>query len=65
MKGNVMQMLAQAILSLLKGYLIKLAGKEFIEWCLLEIADAVVKSTKTPHDDKLLAKIKEVIKEGE
>jgi hypothetical protein len=50
------------LVNLLKGYVIKLASKEFIEWVLLEIADAAVKATKTPHDDKWLAKIKEVIK---
>ena len=56
-----MQLLANLLISILKGYLIKLASKEFIEYVIFEAAEAAVKSTKTKHDDKFLAKIKEVV----
>jgi len=53
--------LKTVIFPLFKSYLAKLATKEFFEWALLEIADAAVKSTKTGHDDKWLAKFKRTI----
>lgn len=49
------------ILPLLKGYVVKLATKEFAHYILMQIAEAIVKSTKTKQDDKFLAKIKEEI----
>lgn len=58
----VLKPVASATLSLLKGYLAKLATKEFIQWAIFEVADAAVKSTKTEVDDKWLEKIKETIK---
>lgn len=56
-----MQMLAQLVLSLLKGYLVKLATKEFAHWAFFQIGEAIVKNTKTEEDDKWLLKIKETI----
>ena len=52
-----------AVVSLLKGYLVKLASREVMEFVLFEIGDAAVKSTKTPHDDRWLEKFKEVVKD--
>lgn len=49
------------LVSLVKSYLVKLATKEFAHWVLFEIADAIVKSTKTKEDDKWLTKIKETV----
>jgi hypothetical protein len=57
-----MNIIAGIVVSLLKGYLVKLATKEFIEFVILEVADAAVKSTKTEADDKWLAKVKDVVK---
>jgi hypothetical protein len=58
------------LLSLLKGYImrlasqeLRLASQEFIEWVIFQLAEAAVKNTKTPHDDVWLAKIKETVKE--
>lgn len=54
-------LVASALLSLLKGYVAKLATKEFAHYVFMQLAEALVKSTKTPHDDAFLAKIKEII----
>jgi hypothetical protein len=56
-----MQLVIAGLVKLIKGYAVKLATAEFIEWVLFEIAEAAVKSTKTPHDDKLLEKLKEIL----
>lgn len=46
-------------LSTVVGILTKAASKEVMEWLLFYVADLIVKSTKTPHDDAFLEKIKE------
>ena len=56
-----MQMIASIVLNLFKGYFIKLASKEFIEYVIFSLAEAAVKNTKTPHDNEWLEKIKEVL----
>ncbi len=56
-----MQIIAKLIMGLLKSYVVKLATQEFAHWCLAQIADAIVKSTKTKEDDKWLEKITETI----
>lgn len=52
-----------AILAALRAIFIKLiaaiAAKSLLEWLLFWVADAIVKSTKTPHDDEFLKKLKE------
>lgn len=50
-------------LSLLKGYVAKLATKEVMEFVLFEIAEAMVRNTKTPHDDRWLEKFKKLVAE--
>ena len=56
-----MAMVGQILLSLLKSYVIKLASKEFAHWAFFQLAEAIVKSTKTKEDDKWLAKNKETV----
>lgn len=55
-----------AILSALRAIFIKLiatmATKPLLEWLLFWVAEAIVKSTKTPHDDVFVAKLKEAYK---
>ena len=34
------------------------ASEKLIEWGFFYLAEQVVKSSKTPHDDKLLAEVK-------
>lgn len=36
-----------------------LASQTLLEWLLFKVADALVESTKTPHDDMFLKKFKE------
>lgn len=57
-----MAMIISVFVSLIKGYIVKLASKEFAEYVFFEVAEAIVKSTKTPHDDKWLKAIKAAVK---
>ncbi len=56
-----MQIVAQIVLALLKSYLVKLATQEFANYVIREVAQAIVKSTKTEQDDKYLAAIEAFI----
>jgi hypothetical protein len=56
-----MSILAGIVTKLLTGYVAKLATAEFAEWVLFQIAEAIVKNTKTKEDDKWLEKIKETV----
>lgn len=38
--------------------LISLGSEKLIEWAFFYLAEQIVKTTKTPHDDKFLAEIK-------
>lgn len=42
---------------------VSLISEKFLEWALFNIAEKIVKSTATPHDDEWLAKIKEAYNE--
>lgn len=53
--GTLGKAAATAALSLLA----RIATASFMEWLMLQAAEAVVKHTKTPHDDAFLAKLKE------
>lgn len=44
---------------LLTQVAISLISEKFLEWAFFNLADKLVKSTTTPHDDEWLAKIKE------
>ncbi|MGL5564206.1 MAG: hypothetical protein ACRDC4_00565 [Plesiomonas sp.] len=38
---------------------VAMISESFMEWAFFKIAESIVKSTATPHDDEWLAKIKE------
>ena len=57
----MMALFQSVIVGLLKSYIAKIATQEFAHWAFFEIAEAIVKSTKTEEDDKWLAKIKETV----
>jgi hypothetical protein len=57
----MLQVAGGILLNLLKGYVVKLATKEFAHYVLFEIAEAITKSTETKEDDKWLEKIKETV----
>lgn len=56
-----MQIVGAVLLSLLKGYIAKLATEKFAHWAFFQIAEAITSSTKTKEDDKWLAKVKETV----
>lgn len=55
----MMTMLAFAAKKLLTKIAISMVSEKFLEWALFNIAEKIVKSTATPHDDEWLKKIKE------
>jgi len=56
---NMIAGILKVALGTVVSILTKAASKEVMEWLLFYVADIIVKSTKTPHDDAFLAKIKE------
>lgn len=55
----MMTLLAMTAKSLLTKLAVSLISEKFLEWAFFNIADRIVKSTATPHDDVWIAKIKE------
>lgn len=53
-----------ALISAFKNILLKVVSEKFFTWAIFKLADLLVESTKTPHDDEWLAKIKELVEEG-
>lgn len=51
--------LGKAAVSFLISLVMSFGQKEFIKWLFFFIADKIVKSTKTDHDDEFLKKVKE------
>ena len=56
--GSVLKPFASVGLSVLKGYLVKLATKEFVHWAFFEIGETIVERTDTKEDDRWLKAIK-------
>lgn len=54
-----MTMLAFATKKFITQVAISMISEKFIEWAFFNLAEKIVKSTATPHDDEWLAKIKE------
>lgn len=54
-----MTMFALAAKKLLTQIAVSMIGEKFLEWAFFNIAERIVKSTETKHDDEWLAKIKE------
>ncbi len=48
-----------AIMAILKKLIVSMLGKAFLEWLLFWVAELIVESTKTEHDDKFFWKVKE------
>ena len=51
----------------LKAAFLKILGailtRSMMEWLLFYVAELIVESTKTPHDNRLLKKVKEAVNE--
>ena len=45
--------------AILTKLIISLASERMIEWSFFKVAEAVTKSTATPHDDEWLSKLRE------
>lgn len=60
--------IGSAILKGFTAFLTKLfmsfASEKLIEWLFFYLAKCIVKSSKTPHDDKLLEQVEKAYKEG-
>lgn len=56
----MLALLTKAVIGFGTDLLFKLASKPLIEWVFFRVAEGVVKSTETPHDDEFLAKVKEI-----
>ncbi|MGL5014219.1 MAG: hypothetical protein ACRC6V_08015 [Bacteroidales bacterium] len=55
----MMTLLAMTAKKLIANIVLSLISEKFLEWALFNIAERIVKSTQTPHDDEWLAKVKE------
>lgn len=60
----MIQVLIKALLSVGMRLLAAMGSEKLIEWALFKIADVIVASTKTPHDDAFLEKLKEAYEQG-
>lgn len=58
----MVNLLFLAVKKLLSKLAVTMIGDAFIEWAFFHLADRIVKSTATPHDDEWLAKLKEEYK---
>lgn len=59
-----MTMFALAAKKLLTQIAVSLIGEKFLEWAFFNIAEKIVKSTETKHDDEWLTKIKEAYQDS-
>lgn len=58
-----MTMFAMVAKKLLAKFAVALISEKFLEWAFFNIAEKIVKSTATEHDDKWLEKFKEIYEE--
>lgn len=58
----MMTLLVMTAKKLLTNIAVSLISEKFLEWALFNIAERIVKSTETKHDDEWLAQIKESYK---
>ena len=55
----MMTLLAMTAKKLLANIALSLISEKFLEWALFNVAERIVRSTETPHDDEWLKKVKE------
>jgi hypothetical protein len=58
---NVVWLAAKAAL---KSIFVKVVSEKFFVWAFFWAGDMIVSSTKTPHDDAWLKKVKETYEQG-
>ena len=57
-----MPLLINTLGTILTKVLIASCSESMLKWTLFKVAEAIVKSTKTPHDDEWLEKLKKEYK---
>ena len=57
--GSVVKSIGKVLFKQVGKMLMAAASEKFIEWFLFELLEQMAKSTKTPVDDEMLAKLKE------
>lgn len=62
-EGTMIKTLVMTLKGVVAKVAVSLISEKFLEWALFNIAEKIVKSTATPHDDEWLAKIKEAYNE--
>ena len=60
--GNMGSAILKAAMAFGTKLFMSLASEKLIEWLFFYLAEQIVKSTKTPHDDKLLAEVEKAYK---
>ena len=61
----MISVLIKAAMSFATKLLMSFASEKLIEWAFFYIAEQIVKTTKTPHDDKFLEEAKKAYKEND
>jgi|GEM_PF-1987396 len=54
----------KGLMSVLTRLFMSMASEKVIEWMLFYLAEKIVESTKTPHDNEFLDEIKKAYKLG-
>jgi hypothetical protein len=57
--------LVKALYAMLMKSLAAMASEKMLEWCMFQLIDVIVKSTKTKKDDAWAEKFKESYEQGE
>ena len=58
----MIQVLFKAATKVAMNIIMSMASERFIEWLMFYVAEHIVKSTKTKHDDKFYAEIRAAYK---
>ena len=60
----MIHVLFKAATSVVMKVIMSMAGEKFIEWLFFYVAEQIVKSTKTKHDDEFYAQITKAYRKG-
>lgn len=61
----MISVLIKAAMSFATKLLMSFASEKLIEWAFFYVAEQIVKTTKTPHDDKFLEQAKKAYHEND
>ena len=61
----MISVLIKAAMSFATKLLMSFASEKLIEWAFFYVAEQIVKTTKTPHDDKFLEQAKKAYQEND